>query len=519
MIARKHLDSDGRHPLHSFLSGRGVRRRILTPSQGCAATDLAMSRCICITHNDNAANLAKTPERLQSHLARASRSLRRDQLTHEIVCCFIHGNWALDNSRPRPLVRRGQRNRGAGETGCRCDMSMPSAPSDTQTKKINSIYFAQAKVRLQEIPRPWARCRSGGWRSEDELLLVPGPLGLNWPATQNPAWIPRINQPKFPPMHPDRATWRCGQNLPPGIVRRAQSRVYQSAHPRCRRKTRWTCCSGGFETLVDGARSAIPRPAWRTSCTIRVRGKWPSVLRAVRNQGRVANMRVMHGRIAGVWWCRTRSGQMPCRSATPWWCFVKNWGLKGKPSTRTFPCCAWTKVKATTGASRSGGWARTRTSHRGLAPRTTGAYFGSRNGCLAFARRGADQYSSRAVHGLRARLAGAIQAPRAPLAEHIARGGTGAWSCFRCHCRIHQHDIGIAVSRLTTIRNSIAAIEVLQITEGGRKDSGSSRLAGLAEIKNQAMMIRAFHQAGCENAGVMAGWRWPGTRQFRTAHC
>lgn len=60
-------------------------------------------------------------------------------------------------------------------------------------------------------------------------------------------------------------------------------------------------------------------------------------------------------------------------------------------------------------------------------------------------------------------------------------------------------DIGIAASRLTTIRNGIAAIEVLQAprVEGKMRFITVGRLA---EIKNQAMMIRAFHQAGCENA-------------------
>src|SRR5262249_29245651 len=57
---------------------------------------------------------------------------------------FVHGDWALDNSRPDgrccgvadelTILR---------ETGCYCDFTMPSAPDHpTQTRQINSIYYA-----------------------------------------------------------------------------------------------------------------------------------------------------------------------------------------------------------------------------------------------------------------------------------------------------------------------------------------------------------------------------------------
>ncbi|MBK8740376.1 MAG: hypothetical protein IPM02_13005 [Betaproteobacteria bacterium] len=56
---------------------------------------------------------------------------------------FIHGNWCLDNSR-RDGRWCGVNNelRVLGELGCYADFTLPSAPSDTQTRKINSIYYA-----------------------------------------------------------------------------------------------------------------------------------------------------------------------------------------------------------------------------------------------------------------------------------------------------------------------------------------------------------------------------------------
>ena len=69
--------------------------------------------------------------------------LRKDPSMAEIIHGFIHGNWALDNS------RRDGRLCGVNnelivlkETGCYADFTFPSAPSDTQTAKINSLYYA-----------------------------------------------------------------------------------------------------------------------------------------------------------------------------------------------------------------------------------------------------------------------------------------------------------------------------------------------------------------------------------------
>jgi hypothetical protein len=64
------------------------------------------------------------------------------------------------------------------ETGCYVDMTMPSAPSPTQTPIINSIYYA--------VDRPGPRSHDTGTPAgtspvpEGGLLLVQGPLLLDW---------------------------------------------------------------------------------------------------------------------------------------------------------------------------------------------------------------------------------------------------------------------------------------------------------------------------------------------------
>ena len=92
---------------------------------------------------------------------------------------FIHGNWSLCNSR--------QDGRWCGvnneipvlqETGCYADFTLPSAPSDTQTRKVNSIYYA---VDCPGKPKShdWGVDAEVG-KVSNGLLMVQGPLSLNW---------------------------------------------------------------------------------------------------------------------------------------------------------------------------------------------------------------------------------------------------------------------------------------------------------------------------------------------------
>lgn len=96
---------------------------------------------------------------------------------------FVHGNWALDNSHPEG------KNCGVSneltilrETGCFADFTMPSAPHPTQTRIINSIYYAAdtPAPKSHDSGTPASVSVAGSSRPQDQLLLIQGPLGLNW---------------------------------------------------------------------------------------------------------------------------------------------------------------------------------------------------------------------------------------------------------------------------------------------------------------------------------------------------
>src|SRR5262249_25071728 len=129
---------------------------------------------------DTAENLRARLLAFKELLARRHGLLARQRETGELAYGFIHGNWALDNARPD--------GRWCGvnneldvlrETGCYADFTLPSAPSPTQTRKINSIYYAcddPGKPKSHDTGIDVA----AGPRPDRSLMLIQGPLLLDW---------------------------------------------------------------------------------------------------------------------------------------------------------------------------------------------------------------------------------------------------------------------------------------------------------------------------------------------------
>lgn len=130
--------------------------------------------------NDTAEKLAHALVDGKTRMARLGL-LSKDE-TGVVRYGFIHGNWALDHSHPEgKACGVTDELRVLRQTGCYADFTLPSAPSPCQVKTINSIYYARedGKARSHERGEP-ARAGQPRPESYDELLLVQGPLGLNW---------------------------------------------------------------------------------------------------------------------------------------------------------------------------------------------------------------------------------------------------------------------------------------------------------------------------------------------------
>ena len=191
-LAGRHRDADGRPPQHGFFY----------PEEEYLEEHLVKIESLCrdgfgeievhLHHdNDTEQNFRTSITRFKTLLHEKHGALPVHPVSGEIGFAFIHGNWCLDNSLPGggwcgldnelTLLR---------ELACYADFTMPSAPSPTQTRTINSIYYATDDPRKPKSHDTGTPARVGA-SGEGDLLLVQGPLGLNWRDRRHGV-IPRI---------------------------------------------------------------------------------------------------------------------------------------------------------------------------------------------------------------------------------------------------------------------------------------------------------------------------------------
>lgn len=174
-------DSDGRPPRHTFFFPiEEYNPEHLGALAGLCRLGHGEVELHLHHDNDTADNLRKTLLEAKELFAHRHGLLARDRETGQTVYGFIHGNWALDNSRPD--------GRWCGvnneldilrETGCYADFTFPSVPSRTQPRKVNSIYYAADNP---DEPRSHDRGTDVGTgpAPADSLMLIQGPLLIDW---------------------------------------------------------------------------------------------------------------------------------------------------------------------------------------------------------------------------------------------------------------------------------------------------------------------------------------------------
>lgn len=191
-LADRHRDADGRPPQHTFFypEEEYVEEHLEKIAALCA--DGYGEIEIHLHHDDDTAeNFTATIDRFNKLLHERHGALPRDPRSGQLRFGFIHGNWSLDNSRADGrwcginnelvLLR---------ELGCYADFTLPSAPSDTQTSTVNSIYYATDDPLRPKSHDRGVPVRVGGQASGD-LMIVQGPLGLNW-RERRLGLVPRI---------------------------------------------------------------------------------------------------------------------------------------------------------------------------------------------------------------------------------------------------------------------------------------------------------------------------------------
>ena len=218
-LAADFTDCDGRHPCHTFFYPDEEYRPAFVQGLaelGCGGWGEVE---VHLHHrHDSPDGLRQRLERYRQCL-RTEHGLLGSDVTGRPSYGFIHGNWALCNSRPDgDWCGVDAELTVLAETGCYADFTFPSAPSPTQPRVVNALYYAsdrpgqrrghdrgiEAGVRPDSLRAASGEVSSRrglthtqvGTRESDaaipRLLLVQGPLELDWASRK--WWIlPRLD--------------------------------------------------------------------------------------------------------------------------------------------------------------------------------------------------------------------------------------------------------------------------------------------------------------------------------------
>ena len=174
-------DADGRPPRHSFFypieqyDARHMEALATLVEAGLAEVDVHLHH-----DRDTSDRLARTLTGFVRRLGEHHGLLTRYP-GGSIGYGFVHGNWALDNAHPA--------GRWCGvddeisilrQTGCYADFTLPAAPDPSQTRTVNAIYYAVDDPRRPKSHDRGIRAAVDRRPPNDGLLLVQGPLSLDW---------------------------------------------------------------------------------------------------------------------------------------------------------------------------------------------------------------------------------------------------------------------------------------------------------------------------------------------------
>ena len=180
-ISDGHCDADGRAPQHTFFyPSEEYRPEHLDSLAELCARGYGEIEIHLHHDNDTETGLRANLNEFLSRLVSTHDALPVDPVTGKAMWSFIHGNWALDNSRDD--------GRWCGvnnelqilkDMGCYADFTLPSAPSDTQTSTVNSIYYAIDDPDKPKSHDTGVPVHVGGSPVGD-LMIIQGPLTFLW---------------------------------------------------------------------------------------------------------------------------------------------------------------------------------------------------------------------------------------------------------------------------------------------------------------------------------------------------
>lgn len=140
---------------------------------------------------DTAENLRRTLVEFRDTLAERHKMLSRTDGNATPMYAFVHGNLALANSSGGRYCGVDNEMQILQETGCYADMTLPSAPEQTQVAMINQIYECGGPIDEAAPHRTGTRAGMNGKNPQLPFIFT-GPLVFNWTRTVNGIPVPRI---------------------------------------------------------------------------------------------------------------------------------------------------------------------------------------------------------------------------------------------------------------------------------------------------------------------------------------
>lgn len=141
---------------------------------------------------DTAENLRTTLVEFRDTLVDRHRCLSRRAGEGGPMYAFVHGNLALANSCGGRFCGVDNEMRILEETGCYADMTLPSAPDQSQVAVINQIYECGRSLDEAVPHAVGTRAVVNGHQPQLPLIFT-GPLVMNWTRRIKGLPVPRID--------------------------------------------------------------------------------------------------------------------------------------------------------------------------------------------------------------------------------------------------------------------------------------------------------------------------------------
>lgn len=178
-LAERHRDSRGVNLKHTWFfpphyhRGDYLERLVKLSARGYGEVEMHL-------HHDHIPPWPDTSETLRKKI----RDCVEEYAKYGVFCLpdgsrtfgFIHGDWALDNSRSGKYCGVNDEISILAEEGCYADFTFPSL-HEAQPKKINAIYYVTDDPARPKSYDQGVDVAVGG-RKTGDLMLIQGPLGL-----------------------------------------------------------------------------------------------------------------------------------------------------------------------------------------------------------------------------------------------------------------------------------------------------------------------------------------------------